>query len=123
MKTCNKCKVEKSISDFGLNNAIKSRVNGICKQCKVEAGQIRKFGMTTTQALEISKVCQICERDLANLTVHIDHDHKTNLVRGILCSGCNTSIGGLGDTVEGLERALRYLSNPPLLSQSITYKE
>lgn len=40
---------------------------------------------------------------------HIDHDHQTGEIRGILCSSCNTGIGFLGDNVEGLQRAIAYL--------------
>ncbi|MCI4340485.1 MAG: endonuclease VII domain-containing protein [Thermoplasmata archaeon] len=39
----------------------------------------------------------------------VDHDHKTEKVRGLLCAGCNGSLGKLGDDVEGLERAIAYL--------------
>lgn len=39
----------------------------------------------------------------------VDHCHKTGCVRGLLCTKCNTSLGNLGDTIEGLERALAYV--------------
>lgn len=41
---------------------------------------------------------------------HVDHDHVTGEVRGVLCHGCNTSIGKLGDTVDGVARAVAYLA-------------
>lgn len=49
--------------------------------------------------------CQICQstRDLV-----IDHIHGTKIVRGVLCDKCNKAIGLLGDTKEGVERALAY---------------
>lgn len=40
---------------------------------------------------------------------NVDHDHDTGAVRGILCSPCNIGIGQLGDSIERLETALRYL--------------
>lgn len=41
--------------------------------------------------------------------VHWDHDHETGKFRGWLCVSCNTGLGKLGDSIEGLERALAYL--------------
>ena len=41
---------------------------------------------------------------------HVDHCHQTGQIRGILCHGCNVALGALGDDIEGLTRALRYVS-------------
>ena len=38
-----------------------------------------------------------------------DHDPQTETFRGYICKKCNTSIGGLGDTLDGLFNAVRYL--------------
>jgi hypothetical protein len=53
--------------------------------------------------------CQICdeERELV-----WDHDHKTGEFRGWLCQGCNVGLGQLGDSVDGLLRAINYLMKP-----------
>ena len=40
---------------------------------------------------------------------NLDHDHATGGVRGVLCQNCNTAIGKLGDTLEGVLRAVKYL--------------
>lgn len=52
--------------------------------------------------------CALCGRTQANRW-HTDHDHATGTVRGILCWGCNSSLGHLGDSVAGLEKAIAYL--------------
>lgn len=46
----------------------------------------------------------------------VDHDHETGIVRGMLCQSHNKAIGMLGDSVEGVQRALDYLmgKNMPL---------
>ncbi len=42
-------------------------------------------------------------------TPHIDHDHSTGKVRGLLCSCCNTGIGMFKDNPDVLDRAAFYL--------------
>ncbi|WP_366940860.1 endonuclease VII domain-containing protein [uncultured Halomonas sp.] len=51
--------------------------------------------------------CGICGEHQENLCV--DHCHDSGAVRGLLCKQCNSAIGFLGDTEEGVNRALRYL--------------
>jgi hypothetical protein len=53
--------------------------------------------------------CELCGR-VESLC--LDHDHATQEFRGWLCRSCNTSLGGLGDSVDGLRRAIAYLERP-----------
>lgn len=41
--------------------------------------------------------------------LHLDHCYETGIFRGWLCFKCNSGIGNLGDSIEGLEKALVYL--------------
>lgn len=59
--------------------------------------------------------CAICEceskiSDGRNRRLHVDHDHKTGKIRGLLCKGCNTSLGVFKDSKEILQRAINYLN-------------
>jgi len=70
------------------------------------------YGNTLTECVsQFGTSCNNCghtpvegERGL-----HTDHCHETGKVRGRLCHSCNLGIGHLGDTIEGLESAIRYL--------------
>ena len=55
--------------------------------------------------------CAICGRDKARGkgTWHIDHDHQTGQVRGLLCTSCNTGIGQLQDNPFLIRKAVEYL--------------
>jgi hypothetical protein len=41
---------------------------------------------------------------------HVDHDHQTGEIRGLLCCECNRGLGILGDNLENLERVISYLT-------------
>ena len=41
--------------------------------------------------------------------LHVDHDHRTNEVRGLLCDNCNRGIGLFQESVSNLEAATDYL--------------
>lgn len=54
--------------------------------------------------------CDCCGRDKSGGNGWaVDHDHSTGRVRGVLCNWCNIAIGRLGDTLEGVLKAVRYL--------------
>jgi len=55
-------------------------------------------------------LCSICNKDLKGRK-HLDHNHETGQVRGILCSGCNTGLGMFLEDKKSLERAIEYLTH------------
>jgi hypothetical protein len=52
--------------------------------------------------------CGICGQSM--LKPHIDHNHRTGKVRGLLCSNCNLGLGLMQDSVEVLSSAIAYLA-------------
>ncbi|MBD3947752.1 endonuclease domain-containing protein [Nocardioides ganghwensis] len=75
--------------------------------------KLRKYGIDEAfleaHRRDIGGLCRICRRDLPLV---LDHDHKTNRFRGLVCAGCNSKLGGVADSVEWLERAIAHLLNP-----------
>jgi hypothetical protein len=72
---------------------------------------LRKYGLTTQEYDALVKAqdgcCAICFTRTTRLVV--DHNHETGLVRGLLCSPCNTGLGHFKDSVERLKEAINYL--------------
>jgi hypothetical protein len=52
--------------------------------------------------------CVICLRPLGDKP-HVDHDHESGEVRGILCFNCNGGLGQFSDDTWRLSRAIDYL--------------
>lgn len=63
-----------------------------------------------------NQVCAACNRPESRLYkgrirhLSVDHCHQTNIVRGLLCYGCNSALGFLDDNREYVEMLLRYIS-------------
>ncbi|MQY08680.1 endonuclease VII domain-containing protein [Actinomadura macrotermitis] len=69
-----------------------------------------RYGITEDEARALADVqgglCAICCDRPAE---HVDHCHSTEVVRGVLCTGCNSGMGQLRDDPAVLRRAAAYL--------------
>ncbi len=65
------------------------RLSRMKKKYGLQAGEFQS--MYETQ----NGKCRICkeEVELWNRSTHVDHDHKTGKIRGILCENCNKMLG------------------------------
>lgn len=61
-------------------------------------------------------VCAICGRPPQTRRLHVDHDHVTLRIRGLLCDSCNRRIVGRVRHGDVLRRAAHYLDEPPAIS-------
>ncbi len=61
-------------------------------------------------AFEQGGLCAICREAPG---VHIDHDHATERVRGLLCFNCNQALGNFRDRRDLMLRAAMYLDGGP----------
>lgn len=60
---------------------------------------------------EQNGVCAICgQPETGSFSrLSVDHDHRDNSIRGLLCAACNAGIGRLKDDPNLVERAAAYL--------------
>lgn len=137
MRECRACKKMLDESAFPDSAAIykgknyKRRVCAVCfkeqRQAQLPARNVRRkvrysglsrterysrllharFGLTLAEAHALGTCCAICGGSDRRLVV--DHDHRTNTVRGMLCDMCNLALGGFLDSPDILRRAATYL--------------
>ena len=132
-KKCSRCGKTKELSEFP-----KDKVNyrSYCKDCNrkrvreywakhPEQQQKNKlkyhYGMTvqeyTTKLLEQNGVCAICGKPETKAvrgkiqSLSVDHNHDTGVIRGLLCSQCNSMLGFARDSSSILSVAADYLDS------------
>mgnify|MGYP003139666740 CR=1 FL=1 len=129
MKKCCKCQVDKQDNEFYLR---KGKPQGYCKTCTKKASATSRtklgrrhrknlelqwhYGITIEQFEDLLKECEgkcVCgkTRGRANkAALHVDHNHDTGQIRGLLCHSCNRTIG-LTNNPELLRKLADYLES------------
>lgn len=76
----------------------------------------RKYGLTPDQYNQMlvsqnyqCKICGITAEQERYGTFHVDHDHQTGKVRGLLCHNCNMGLGHYQDDPQLCRVAAAYL--------------
>lgn len=114
LKKCCRCAEIKSKTTFRRNNRKKDGFCDYCNECDSYFRRKRKYGVGKSEVLAFAATqngkCAICMKLLVpGRDTHVDHDHKTGVVRGLLCFVCNRGIGMFRDSDEILSRAVDYL--------------
>jgi len=81
------------------------------------------YGITLEQYNKILKkqnyVCKICHKTTKDISckpsrndkrLHVDHNHATGKIRGLLCRRCNCVLGFVKDNVYLLKQTIKYLN-------------
>lgn len=61
-------------------------------------------------------VCRIPEAEAPKGRLHLDHDHDTMVIRGLLCGNCNAGLGQFKDDLIRLLAAIDYLKRAATLA-------
>jgi hypothetical protein len=120
MKRCPDCGQWKALDQFPRNKNSKDGRHSYCKPCHNARGKEtyerlyggtrhyhlkRRYGIGADEFDELvvrqGGVCAICGRPDPE---HLDHDHETGAVRGVLCFNCN---GGSGSSATRSTRFAR----------------
>jgi len=119
---------EKSADNLYVYTTKRGKTYGFCRACRAVRREghrewhrdymlMRRYQLTRQERSDIlvsqDGLCAICYTRPA---IAVDHDHETGKVRGMLCKGCNTAIGVIGDTPEALENVLEYLTREDIAS-------
>lgn len=128
-RVCTKCGEEKAIDSFHSDG---KRFKWRCKSCAYQVSRIwrtankerhadkqnwnrmkRRFGISESEynglLSEQRGGCALCGGKNGERRLAVDHCHQTGAVRGLLCLGCNTALGHMGDSLPLLQKAMEYL--------------
>ena len=115
-----------ALEEFPRNRNCKDGRHPYCKPCHNTRGRetikrlhgnsrhyhlMRRYGIGADEFDELVRqqggVCAICGRPDPE---HVDHDHESGEVRGILCFNCNGGLRQFRDSIDALLAAATYLN-------------
>lgn len=102
---CKKCKSKNDYLKYNIN--VEKQLNNSLKH---------KYGISIKQYNELFEeqngCCAICgkHQTVLDRRLCVDHNHKTENIRGLLCQHCNSLLGFAFDNKEILEKAINYLN-------------
>ena len=136
-KACTKCKKIKPLCDYYKNKQSKDGLQFSCKLCSdlwrkqdrkdnpkkyqkayLKANLRNGYGLTINDLQKMidsqNGLCLGCGKPAENTNrnnkrLHIDHDHKTGKIRGLLCIKCNRALGLVNENVDILLNLIKYL--------------
>lgn len=124
LKYCPHCKNVLPIDSFGSNRAAADGRTNYCRPCHNEIGRRNRertggsreyhlrrrygIGQADVDAM-LDRQGDVCAACGADKPQHVDHDHETGAVRGMLCSLCNQALGNVCDDINRLHGLIRYL--------------
>jgi len=140
---------KRAVREFGVNRSAKNGLQGWCRVCVKEYNRSSKGKENSQKYLESSKgkrakwkcnlkqkynlfseewdimfqrqegLCALCEEPLDRAKAHVDHNHETEKVRGLLHPECNVLLGKIEKKPRLLEAIPIYLRRHGTISMMI----
>jgi hypothetical protein len=106
-KTCHNCKEKLPKTNFSPNQGETDRLKSQCKECSA-LNTLKVVSIKTGNKLSlpegfnghtVRKIkkrqknrCYLCRQPEGERNLHLDHDHVTGLIRGMVCNTCNRTL-------------------------------
>ena len=105
-KICSICGEDKPYNEYSAKPDRRDKLDIRCKSCINLQIKLRK--KLRQDAGPPPEVCEMCGKK-SRFNLLVDHCHETDKFRGYICKSCNNALGLLGDNLEGVMKAVRYL--------------
>ena len=113
-KYCPRCEQVKPHADFTRHRQQAGGFASYCKPCKAQVDNERRvqrvYGLSLAEIEAMVEaqggLCAVCGKRPAK---HVDHDHATGRVRGVLCFQCNAALGQVEDSTDTLRSMIDYI--------------
>lgn len=136
---CSDCGQLKPLSDFPRNRSGRNGYASYCKPCHNTRGREsrerlygggREYHLRARYGIGQADVdrmfaaqrgaCAVCRKPDPE---HVDHDHRTGRVRGLLCFNCNQALGNVRDNVRVLRELIGYLHRAAAEAMTLPHEE
>ena len=101
----NKDKIKAQMKDYYLKNKDKAKEYNLIKYYNLTLNQYNKM------LADQNSCCKVCGVHASNFThgLYVDHNHKTNKIRSLLCTGCNAGLGHLKEDINIMKKLIKYI--------------
>ena len=116
-RECARCLRMQELSQFNKHGGGTAYlgIHPYCKTCSADRYLIENYGITLKDKIQMfenqNKSCAICDNQFPFEKIKVDHCHKTEKIRGLLCDDCNLCLGKLKENTTTLENMIKYINN------------
>lgn len=132
---CRTCEKVKPHTEFAKQKRWSTTQNNVtehlnsrqCKSCDKHDSKVRRE-LEKQYPYPQKEICGSCGTDFTNYPnrnkryLVLDHCHETGIFRNYLCTRCNTSTGGLGDSYERIINRIDFLKPENILKAQNKYR-